>query len=88
MPSIEPSMIEGLGWIGGALVLAAYALVSIGRLSGRSIACQLMNIAGAAGLTLNGWAHGAVPVAALDAAWCVIGLAALAGIIARRRSAR
>ena len=88
MPPIELAVVEWLGWIGGALVLAAYALVSIGRLSGRSMAFQVMNVVGAAGLTLNGWAHGAVPVAALDAAWCVIGVAALVGIVARRRSAR
>ena len=79
---------EALGWIGGALILAAYALVSVGRLSGKSVTFQGMNAVGAAGLTLNGWAHGAVPVAALDAAWCAIGVAALVGIAWRRRSAR
>ncbi|MDQ2892234.1 MAG: hypothetical protein M3R64_03965 [Pseudomonadota bacterium] len=82
------SPIEVAGWIGGALILAAYALVTTGKLSGKSATFQSMNVVGAAGLTLNGWAHGAVPVAALDAAWCAIGVAALVGIAMRRRSPR
>ena len=80
--------IELIGWIGGALILAAYALVTTGRLSGKSAAFQWMNVVGAGGLTLNGWSHGAVPVAALDGAWCAIGVAALIGIALRRSDAR
>jgi len=80
--------IELIGWIGGALILAAYALVTTGRLSGKSATFQIMNVVGAGGLTLNGWAHRAIPVAALDAAWCAIGIAALVGMVVRRRSAR
>jgi hypothetical protein len=88
MPPIEMPMIEWAGWVGGALILVAYALVTTGRLSGKSATFQVLNVVGAFGLALNSWAHDAIPPAALDAAWCVIGIAALIGIIVRRRSAR
>ena len=87
MSPVELSFIEWVGWIGGALILAAYALVTTGRLSGSGARFQILNVVGAAGLTLNGWWHRAIPVAALDAAWCAIGVAALIGIAWRRRSA-
>lgn len=45
-----------------------------------------MNLAGAAGFVVNGWAHGAVPSAALNTVWMGIAAVALAGIWRRRRS--
>jgi hypothetical protein len=41
------------------LILLAYLLLSMGRMTGQSIAYQAMNVVGAAGFTLNGWWHGA-----------------------------
>ncbi len=65
--------IEVVGWTGAALILAAYLLVSIGRLSGQSAAFQWMNVAGAAGFIVNSGWHGALPSTVLNIVWLGIG---------------
>ena len=72
MTAIEIA-VEVAGWIGAALILGAYALLSAGKLTGRSLAYQLMNVVGAAGFVVNGWWHGALPSAALNVLWLMIG---------------
>ena len=45
-----------------------------------------MNVVGAAGFTINGWWHGALPSTALNIVWMGIGLVALWKIAQRRDS--
>lgn len=78
-------VIEVVGWAAALTILASYLLVSTGRLSGRSIAFQWMNVAGAAGFVINSGYHGALPSAVLNIAWAAIGLATLWSL--SRRSA-
>jgi len=78
--------IEVVGWIGAALILGAYGLLSAGKLTGQSPLYQWMNVVGAAGFTVNGWWHGALPSAALNVIWMMIGGVALWRITAKRRS--
>lgn len=78
--------VEVAGWTGAALILAAYALLSAGRLTGRSLTYQLMNVVGAAGFIINGWWHGALPSAALNVLWLAIGAIASWRILKRRES--
>jgi hypothetical protein len=70
-------LIDTVGWAGAAALLLAYGLVSSGRLNGRSIRFQLLNLGGAVGLLANGIYHDAWPSAALNAVWFVIGVTAL-----------
>ena len=74
--------IEVIGWSGAALLLAAYALLSTGRLKAESTTYQLMNILGAVGFVVNSGWNGAYPSAALNVVWIFIGAYAL---LARRR---
>ncbi len=69
--------IEVAGWAGASLILLAYLLLSAGRLTGQSTVYQAMNVAGAAGFIINGWWHGALPSAALNVVWMLIGGVAL-----------
>lgn len=78
-------LIEAAGWIGAALILGSYILVSIGKLSGRSRTFQWMNVVGAAGFVINSGWHGAIPSTALNAMWLAVGLATLWTL--RRRGA-
>jgi hypothetical protein len=78
--------VEVAGWIGAALILGAYALLSAGRLTGRSLTYQLMNVVGAAGFVINGWWHGALPSAALNVLWLLIGAVASWRILKRNAS--
>lgn len=71
-------LVDVLGWIGAASLLSAYALVSSGRLSGRGLGFQVLNLVGAVGLLVNGVYHGAWPSAGLNTVWLVVGVVALA----------
>ena len=55
------------------------------ELTGQSAFYQWMNVVGAAGFTVNGWWHGALPSAALNVIWMLIGAVALLRIAAARR---
>jgi hypothetical protein len=77
-------LVEAAGWTGAALILAAYLLVSLGRVTGQSRLYQTMNVVGAAGFVVNGWWHGAIPSASLNLVWLAIGAFALWRI--RRRA--
>jgi hypothetical protein len=66
------------GWSGAGILLAAYALVSLRRLTSDGNAFQIMNIAGAAGIAVNSGSNGAWASAVLNLVWIAIGLAALA----------
>ena len=59
------------------LVLGAYILVSIGRLTGQSPLIQWKNLVGAAGFLVNGWWHGALPSATLNVIWMLFAAGAL-----------
>jgi len=65
--------VEIAGWVGALLILFAYLLLSMGKLTGQSLTYQVMNIVGAAGFVINGWWHGALPSAALNVLWLLIG---------------
>jgi hypothetical protein len=77
--------VEVAGWAGASLILLGYLLISTGKLTGRSLAYQVINVAGAAGFIVNGWWHGAVPSAALNVIWLLIGAIASVRILQRRR---
>lgn len=70
-------LIDIAGWIGAALLLLAYALVSNRRLAGDSVRFQLLNLSGGVMLAANSAYHGALPSVAVNAVWIVIGLTAL-----------
>jgi hypothetical protein len=78
--------VEVAGWAGALLILLAYLLLSLGRLTGQSAPYQWMNVVGAAGFTINGWWHQALPSAALNVIWMGIGGVALWRIWARQKS--
>ena len=77
--------VEVAGWAGASLILLGYLLITAGKLTGQSAAYQWMNVAGAAGFIVNGWWHGAIPSAALNVVWMLIGAVALLRIAAKRR---
>jgi hypothetical protein len=69
--------VEVVGWLGAAVLLAAYALTSTGRLAGDGRTFQWLNIAGSGGLALSSTVHGAWPSAALNVVWIAIGFGAV-----------
>ena len=72
--------IEIAGWIAAVLILTAYGLLSAGKLTGKSVAYQVMNIVGAIGFVINTGYNGAIPSAVLNVIWVGIGVWALVKI--------
>jgi hypothetical protein len=71
--SVERWFVEIVGWGGALLILLGYLLITAGKLTGRSLTYQLMNVFGAAGFIVNGWWHRAIPSATLNVIWLLIG---------------
>ena len=76
--------IEVVGWIAALLILTAYGLLSAGKMTGKSVLYQLMNVVGAIGFVINTGYHGAIPSAVLNVIWVGIGVFALVRIRAGR----
>jgi len=70
-------VVETVGWIGSALVVAAYFLNMTGRLQAQSLTYKWLNITGSLGLIVLTLYHRAIPSAAVNIIWTVIGVAAL-----------
>jgi hypothetical protein len=77
-------LVDIAGWIGMALLIGAYALVTTGRILGPSLRFQLMNLVGGALLMVNSAWYGAWPSAALNLVWVVIGTTGLVRARLRR----
>jgi len=78
--------IEVIGWAAAIAILAAYALLTAGKLEAQSRAYQWMNVLGAAGFIVNSGWNGAIPSAALNVIWAGIGLTALWRIARKKGS--
>jgi hypothetical protein len=78
--------IEIIGWVAALLILAAYGLLTAGKLTAQSPAYQWMNVVGAAGFILNSGWNGAWPSAALNVIWMGIGGFALWRIFGKKVS--
>ena len=70
--------INVLGWIGAAVLLYAYWLVSTQKTRGNSTTYQGMNLLGAILVLVNSSYYGAYPSVGVNAAWIAIGAYALA----------
>jgi hypothetical protein len=77
--------VEVAGWTGALLILLGYLAITTGKLTGDSALYQWINVAGATGFVVNGWWHGAIPSAALNIVWLLIGSVALIRLRRRER---
>jgi hypothetical protein len=86
--SAEVIVIEAIGWAAAVIILAAYILLSLGRLEGRSYLYQWMNVIGAGGFIINSGYNGALPSAVLNVIWAAMGLFTLWSVWRARQVAR
>ena len=70
-------MSDVLGWSGAAIVLGAYALVSLGSLPPSSKLWAIMNIVGAGSLAWSAALDQRWPFVVLNSVWLLIGLSSL-----------
>ncbi|MEM1125108.1 MAG: hypothetical protein AAGI71_00535 [Bacteroidota bacterium] len=58
-----------IGWIGAALILLAYGLLTAERTDARSVFYQVLNVFGSIGLIINALYYGALPSFGLNVVW-------------------
>lgn len=79
-------LMEIIGWVGAAMVLGAYLLVSAKRLAPDGLRYQALNVGGAFLLGVYALWHGAVAGAVLNGIWFIIGMAVAVRAVLGRRS--
>ena len=70
-------ILDLIGWLGSALVVAAYALNIAKKMASDSLSYYLFNIIGSVCLTANTLYHHALPSAIVNIVWVAIALVAL-----------
>jgi hypothetical protein len=68
---------EVCGWLGGLVLICAYAMVSFGRTSARGGVFQALNLVGSLMLASNSGWHHAWPSASVNLIWIGVGVGAL-----------
>lgn len=82
-------LFDAVGWIGGAVVVVAYVLVSTDRVASGSAAFQALNIVGAAMVGIASLHQNAMPSAGWNLVWVIIGLQSLTvGFLRKGRASR
>lgn len=64
--------IEIVGWLGAGLILAAYFLLTEGKLTAKSKTYHLLNLIGGLGIVANAISNSAYPPAGLNIVWIAI----------------
>ena len=77
--------IDILGWIGSVEVILAYGLISNGKVHGKSVSYQLLNLTGSVFLIANTVFYQAYPSTAINGVWMVVAIVALFQVWVRRK---
>lgn len=67
-------LIDVIGWLGVAGLVAAYGLVSAKKLTGDSVLYQSLNLLGAGLLIANSFYYGAFPSVGINVIWITIAI--------------
>ncbi len=73
----QNTLIDIVGWIGAAVLLLAYGLLSTRKTGSDSAVYQWLNLAGSALLVVNSLFYGAYPSSGVNIVWISIALYAL-----------
>ena len=73
------AVIEIVGWAAAVMMLSAYVLLTMGRVSARSKVYHWLNILSGAGFIVNSGWNGAYPSAFINVVWAAIGLYGIFG---------
>jgi hypothetical protein len=69
---------DAMGWVGAAVLLLGYAMVSLKKAAGDSMLYQVLNIIGSILLAANTIAYGAYPSTFVNMVWIGIAIFAIA----------
>jgi hypothetical protein len=79
---------QGIGWVGAALLLLGYWLVSTRRADGEGLPFQVVNIAGSVFLGIAAVGGRVWSSAALNTVWAAIGVVVAVRVVVRRQRSR
>lgn len=80
-------IVDVLGYLGMALLLLAFTLLTLKKVRAEDWKYPLMNLIGAACVAINVGYYGSIPAAILNVAWFFIGLVGFVNARKRVRSA-
>jgi hypothetical protein len=83
-PRSKYATVELIGWIGVALILAAYVLLSTGYLAGQSIPYQSMMLIGSGSIALEAWKKRDKQPMVLNLVFMGIALASLVTLLVKQ----
>ena len=66
--------IEIIGWLAATVLLTAYVLLTMGKVTARSRLYQWLNVVAGAGLMVNSGWNGAYPSVFINVVWMGVGL--------------
>lgn len=72
--TLSETFIDGVGWLGGLIVVVAYFMISSGKTNAKSPLFQSLNLIGSVFLIINTYAKGAYPSAVVNVIWVGIAL--------------
>jgi len=73
-----------LGWIGAALVLAAYILIQLGKVNANDLAYDLMNLVGGTSIAINLFHTKSYGPMVLNIVWAVVAAVGLVVFVKKR----
>jgi formate hydrogenlyase subunit 3/multisubunit Na+/H+ antiporter MnhD subunit len=79
--------IEIVGWFAAALLLSAYVLLTMGKVTSGSKAYQWLNVFAGAGLIVNSGWNGAYPSVFINVVWMIVALYGVFAARSRKRQA-
>lgn len=80
------SLIDILGWIGAIILLLAYTLNILQKLDNNSNSFLIINLLGAALLTINAYSTGSYPFLVVNLFWVLVSIYQLSKKIGGRNS--
>lgn len=79
-------LVDILGYIGMVLLLIAFGLISMHKITAKNVSYQWMNLVGSILLMINTYYYGALPSALLNLVWLFIALVYLLKIYRQPRT--
>ncbi len=70
-------LVQIVGWVGAAMVILAYVLVSSDKLEGESRTYQALNLFGAIGVGISVFEQRAWPALSIQVVWGIVAMVAL-----------
>ena len=72
------------GWIGAAMVVLAYFLITYKKVDGASISYQTLNLLGCVGVAINAFHQAAWPSLGIQIVWGVVAILGFVNIFSKK----